>query len=329
MSKELIFAIIAGTLFGVAIAFGVWRVNASLSSTTTKSIVKASVRPTSTPLNTDILINSPGENEIISTPVLISGLSTPGAIIIVSNGQSDYLVEAGSSGEFKTEVDADAGVNQIIFTKFDQDGKKSEKKLTVVYSSEFEKQNAPQATTTSASDAAERKIQIAKNPPLAYMGTVTDISDTTIEIESIQGEIQQISVDQDKTTYAKVDKVSKIVGFKDIAIGDFVVGMGYKNGNQVLHTKRILITAEPKMPDLKVIKGTVTSVDKKTVSIADQQKSNIGLTIDKSSKAVIYKSGTLKIMNVADIDIGQNVYATVTNNNIIRRIFVISDSSAQ
>ncbi len=96
-------------------------------------------------------------------------------------------------------------------------------------------------TATESGDIREKvqeKVLAALNKPKAYMGTVTDISETTLQLKNTKGEIKQTSVNEE-------------VKFSDVAIGDFVIAMGFVNSNSVLDTRRILVTSSPSAPTRK------------------------------------------------------------------------------
>lgn len=108
-------------------------------------------------------------------------------------------------------------------------------------------------TSTESGDIREKvqeKVLAALNKPKAYMGTVTDISETTLQLKNMKGEIKQISVKED-VSVVNIISTSKEVKFSDVAIGDFVIAMGFVNTNSVLDTRRILVTSSPTAPTRK------------------------------------------------------------------------------
>ena len=108
-----------------------------------------------------------------------------------------------------------------------------------------------QETATDSSDneireKVQEKVEKVLNTPYFYMGTITDISEDTIQIDELLlngsqtgSQIQLIATD-DSTTYAKILKTSSNIDFDEIAIGDFVIAMGFKNGQDVIEAKRIM-----------------------------------------------------------------------------------------
>jgi len=125
----------------------------------------------------------------------------------ISGVDDDYIVQADEQGVLAKMVNLIAGVNQIKITAF-WFGRQPEytKKFWVVYSSAFPKQRHHLGTPTSdqnaTSDSAIRQNVAAKvaailNKPKAYIGIVTDITDSTIQIKTTDSQIKQISTAHD------------------------------------------------------------------------------------------------------------------------------------
>ena len=127
----------------------------------------------------------------------------------------------------------------------------------------------------SVRDTVQRKVEEARTIPFAYIGTVTDIAEETIQINKYifsetkedAGEIQQISVDEENTTFVKITKNTTTVKYSDLAIGDFIIAMGYKNGNNVLEGSRILITTAIEPTTRKAVFGEPSEMTKKTLTL--------------------------------------------------------------
>ena len=128
---------------------------------------------------------------------------------------------------------------------------------------------------SSVRDNVQKKVEEARTIPFAYVGTVTDIAEQTIQInkfifskvEEEAGEIQQISVDEENTVFVKITKNTTSVKFSDLAIGDFIITMGYKNGNGVLEGKRILITTSVEPTARKAIFGEPSEIAKRSLTL--------------------------------------------------------------
>jgi len=155
--------------------------------------------------------------------------------------------------------------------------------------------SAENATDSSATvrEKVQEKVEKVLKSPRAYVGTITDISESTIQVSRLvfntekekAGEILQISTTEE-TTFVNVKTTSKTIKRSDLAIGDFIVAMGYKNGNSVLEAKRILVVSAITPSERVSIMGTVEKAEKTSLTV----------TIKKTGKAITIKSSkTLKI----------------------------------
>jgi hypothetical protein len=316
MRKELILAIAAGAILGLIIAFGIWRVNSTMNNNQ-KNITQV----TPTPQNGfGITLASIEENDVItSSPVTISGITKPLVLVAISGETKDYLVRSDANGQFTQSVDLAAGTNEIIFTAFEENGNQTQTTLNVVFSSEFAKitQATPEATikATPQGESSEAsairqnvqdKVNAALNRPKAYLGTVTDISAETLQLKNAKGEIQQVSSDS-TTTIIKTNPTAKTVKFTDIAIGDFVLAMGFKNGNEVLLGKRILITSVPVASGRKVYYANITKVTTKDITVSQiKSKENLKALVSSATSILLKTDGKvtkIKLANIEDNDL--------------------------
>jgi len=127
----------------------------------------------------------------------------------------------------------------------------------------------------SVRENVQKKVEEARTIPFAYIGTVTDIAEQTIQINKFifgktnedSGEIQQISVDEENTNFVKITKSTTSVKFADLAIGDFIIAMGYKNGNSVLEGERILITTAIEPTTRKAAFGEPSDIAKRSLTL--------------------------------------------------------------
>ncbi len=331
MRKELIWAAGIGITFGLIIAFGVWRINSSIKP---KEI---SVTQTPRPqVNTEfkITLDKPEQNDVVTQDsVTVSGITKPLTWVTFSGENSDYIIESGTDGVFVQDVRLIPGVNQIKITAFDTEGNRSIEKVVVVYSSSFQVNSSSPTTTEDSSESSDvrtrvqEKVREALNKPKAYLGTVTDIADSTIQIKTSESQIKQISTDIIATTVVKTGTVNKTVKLADIAIGDFIVAMGYVNSSSVLSAQRILISSPVTEPKVEAVLAKVTTVSKKVI-MAEDPKDGQSTTITPSTKTNIetYDKGKLtsiKIAGIAQGDLIIYITDSSTETPTIRSIFVI------
>ena len=293
MRKEVWFAIIGGIVLGLIIGFGVYRINFAF-----KKDNPDQTSPTPTP-NTQagLTIAKPDYDDVItSLPQPISGITSKDSWVIISGNLTDYLVKPDKKGVFEKEIDLSGGVNQIVISSIDQNKNILSQDLRLIYSTQIATPKpAGQETSTESGirEAVIKKVEDALNSPKAYLGTVTDIAEKTIQLKTDAGTIEQISAKDENLTVIKQMPSAKEVKFTDIAIGDYIVAMGYRNGNHVLDTKRILITQPSSFPKIKIITGIVKSISKKEIIINETDKIAITAKTKLSNKNI--KAGDMVI----------------------------------
>lgn len=179
-------------------------------------------------------------------------------------------------------------------------------------------------------ERVQQKVEEALNKPKAYLGTVTDISDTTIQIKALTGEIRQVTPSKETVDVVSVGATSKVATVDDIAIGDFTVSMGYKNGNGVLEAERILIMTAP-LPETKrkSYKATVTEFSGGEGVIKTTKGEEINLETSSSTRYQLVEEGEIIAARVADLKEGSEVIISgVQEEKIleVRRILITAQA---
>jgi hypothetical protein len=333
MRKELFFAILAGAALGLIIAFGVWRMNSSLSPNTNPNHqAEASPIPTAEN-NFAVTLTKIANNDVITTnPLTIAGLTKPLSQVAISAQSKDYLTAAGSNGEFSQDITLDSGINQLLIDSFDQGGSFSENITPLVFSSEFAKYQTA-TSSGSISDQVQQKVTEALNKPTADIGSITDIAETTLQVKTEQGEILQVSAATDTDFVKNLDNKSTTIKLTDLAIGDYVVAMGTTNGNKVLEAKRILVTNPPGKIQRNILFGRIASSTNKAltfVTLKDQKSYQIAY--DKNTDFLVQtgdKVAVIKLAKIADDDM------VFTFNNVgadgsltARTVIVVRDAAS-
>jgi hypothetical protein len=308
MRKELLYAILAGGVLGLVIAFGIWRVNSSIS-TSNKTVVQVSPTP-SVQNGFAVTISKLQNNDVITeNPIIVTGLTKGSSMMAVSTSDKDSLIDANAEGVFEKEMTLSGGLNRITFTAIDETGNQAEAKLNLVFSSEFPLQTvAPKEETKESTDGAEtikekveKKVEEVLNQPKAYIGTVTDITDSTIQLKNESGEIQQVGTSEE-TTYLKMGKTTTTIKATDVAIGDYLIAMGYTNGNHVLKAKRILVAQVLVDPNIKVVLANITEIGKKDITArAVKDGKDYKLTI--TANTLLNKKADGKITKIKLLDL--------------------------
>lgn len=277
MRKEVWLAVIGGITLGLIIGFGVYRINFAF-----KKGGPAQTSPTPTPNNqAGLTIAKPNYDDVItSLPQTISGIASKDSRIVISTNSNDYITKTDQKGTFEKEVDLEGGVNQIIVSAVTKDNNISSQELRLIYSTQLETQKSESQTTSGESGVREtvlKKVEDILNSPKAYLGTVTDIAEKTIQLKTDSGAIEQVSAEDLPAGKAGVK-------LTDIAIGDYIIAMGYRNGNHVLNAKRILITQPTPVPQIKIIYGKVKSISKKEIMVNEDDKAAVATTTKLSNK---------------------------------------------
>lgn len=269
MRKEVIFAIIAGISIGLIVAVGTWKVARVVKKNTPAAQLKVTPSPKK---NVGLTIDGPLDYDVVTKNPVIKGLTAPETDIIISTYEKDFYTKSSSQGEFQKEIELPAGLSEILINN---------QKLILVHSTEVEENST------------------------SYVGTITDISENTIQIKNISGEIKQISVNNE-TSF--INSLKKNVNVKaiDLAIGDYIVAMGKINGNKVLKTQRILITSPLVENKIEVQKIKIEKLSKTKINDIDLPKKWVG-------------------PNTKDLEISQEIIITGTKTDSkfdLRSIFV-------
>ncbi|MEK7188809.1 MAG: hypothetical protein AAB685_03085, partial [Patescibacteria group bacterium] len=146
--------------------------------------------------------------------------------------------------------------------------------------------------------------------PIAILGVVTDIASQTIQVKDDSGEIKQLSVNKETTTFVKSlgPKSSKSVSLPDLAIGDFILAMGLKNGNGVLDTKRVLITT-PFVPSTRTaLTGEVANLSKNSLELKESGDGKIlNISIDSSTRITQKNDDKVGSIKLSNLSIGDKI----------------------
>lgn len=304
MRKELLWAGVIGIIFGIAIGFGTWRVRSKM-----KSIPSSSPTPIAqnSKGQVKIAIDKPENLRVYSeNPIAVAGLTKSLNWVVISTDEDDFLTTSLDDGSFSQNVEFEGGINYLQAVSIDADGTSASQKILALYSESFKLQDSSENEATETAEIAKsvaEKIAQSQNPPKAYIGTVTDIAESTIQIKSMDSQIQQISAEQDEVTVVNTkETTSKTVKLTDIAIGDFIIAMGYTDGNEVLEAKRILVSNTPTEQKINVTLFRVSSVGKKSVDVTPiSGGETITVTPEKNTGIYSFSEGKTKSIKLTDI----------------------------
>lgn len=280
MRKEPLIAIVVGSIFGLAVAFGLWRFskakdNAPAQNTQTQNNTGGSTAQDpqddgSIPTSFSILY--PPELAVSGkSDIDITGKAVPGTFIVVASGSTSTAV-ADASGNFSVGTKLEGGINNITVWSIAKDKDPEKTTREVVYSSQ---------------------IQNPDKKAAAMIGTVTDISEEAIQLRTNDGQIEQVGISPD-TSYVSVVDTTKDIKFSDMAIGDYVAAFGMDDGKSLISADRVIVTKEPAGTNLDAIAGTIKTLSSKDFLVTTYGGKEVSIDAT-GGKATIYtlKDGEL------------------------------------
>lgn len=295
MRKELFIAIFLGSFLGIAVAFGIWRFTNSFkqeSGNITDELAENNLLPfqqgsdlPTGALSEGITIVQPHTNAVVNrTPIAVSGITMQNSHVVIL-GDDEYVVRTGNGGTFEQEVEVDGGINIIPIYVFSEDGKQEQTSVLVVYSSEIE------------------SIEGAT----AVMGTVTDITNTSLQIREADGEVSQIALSAN-TSYASTVQSTRDVEFSDLAIGDFVAALGTTDDDEVLHAARVIIGTLPDESEVVVAYGIIQTLTNREFIVASESEEwSIDATGGRATVTSSNESGEIVTARLAEADEGDRI----------------------
>lgn len=178
--------------------------------------------------------------------------------------------------------------------------------LTLFSTSALAQNNELDEPNGDATLSAKERLEERSNPPKAYFGTLTDLTDTTYEIRSRTGEIQLISYSKE-TTYVRVGSSEKEVDSEDAAIGDYMVAMGYVNDKQVLEAKRIILTDSIELDTREANYGKIDNITSGQITITTHSGTVQTIKVNKNTTYTSFEDGKLTTIKSTLLDEGAEV----------------------
>jgi len=151
MIKDLLLAIVLGSLlgFGITGAFLAIRNNKTTAKTTssitstpivtdTNKPTPSTPSPTSSPISPEsdnIVIDTPQNNAIVSnSKVNLKGSTIPNSLVVVISPVKTYSIKSNDSGNFDLDIDLESGVNLVKITSISPTDLQSETQIIITYS---------------------------------------------------------------------------------------------------------------------------------------------------------------------------------------------------
>jgi hypothetical protein len=141
MRKEIVFALLSGSILGIVLAFGVIRARSAVDTVSFTEEILQEVGSVKTEFNNDVglTITTPKEADVLTTPnTAVTGYTINNSVVTITTEEDDYIFLSDEEGNFEHTINLKSGVNTIMVNSF-SDSKVYEANFMVVYSSEFSK----------------------------------------------------------------------------------------------------------------------------------------------------------------------------------------------
>jgi len=266
MQKELLLAIILGSTLGLLVAFGIWKINSQNSPT---DIITDTNITSPTPQNKTQIDYKDKKHFATNNEILeINGNTEPDNFVISISKNYKYITKADSKGDFIIKHELEGGPNQINIIYINSNNQFTQEIYTIVYSTEVD-----------------------QNSSDLFIGSITDISENTIQIRKNNGDILQLTFDE-KTSFASIIKNTKEIENTDLAIGDYIFSLGKVDEKNILQAKRILVgnALEEKIYEIKI------------TNINDEN-----INLDEIEDIFLYKENKVENTKLSKIDEDKNI----------------------
>lgn len=183
--------------------------------------------------------------------------------------------------------------------------------LTFNFSAHAQGESSPSGTD-AVRDKVRKTIENLVKKPKAVIGTLDSVTDSTLKMKTDDGKFVLVATNKDtkyiKTTKGKPSEVK----FVDLAIGDFIAALGYKNGDDILSAQRVLAFDETPFLQKQVVYGKVETNKKGVLTIKHLKTAEVW-TVETSAKTEITKKLDGKI-EAKEIEEGDRIVAVGTLN---------------
>lgn len=149
----------------------------------------------------------------------------------------------------------------------------------------------------------EMVTETRKGQKRAFVGEIIDITNTTLSLDTQQGEKQARAGEE--TTIIGLSK--KEIEFEDLELGSFAIVMGYLEETGILDVRRIVIDKKPEAPAREVAFGEVidASTEEKILTVKHPKKGTV-YSVEATGTTTITKKGEEEKEKIkfGDIEIG-------------------------
>ncbi|MBI4029374.1 MAG: hypothetical protein HY376_03330 [Candidatus Blackburnbacteria bacterium] len=186
---------------------------------------------------------------------------------------------------------------------------------------------AQEDATASVRDLVREKVketlQTLTKDPRAVIGTLQQPSNNGFEIKTQDNKTSLVSASSETKYYQVTKGTKKEVKFEDLAIGTFVMALGYQN-QDVLSAQRVIgYDQSPLNFKKQIFFGNVADLGKNTVTVKNPK------TTEEKTFKVTSKTQITENLEFADIEEGNRVVVITKtdekNKTQILRVHVVKD----
>ncbi len=171
-------------------------------------------------------------------------------------------------------------------------------------------ESATKSATDEVRDKVRQKIEDLVRKPRAAVGTLSEVTDSTLNLAAKSGKSEMVATEKTTSYVRMVDGKKTEIKFDELVIGDFIVAMGYRNGNNVLEAKRVIAYDKSPLTARKSVYGVVQSNEKGVLTLQHPKTQEVWkLKTNSKTKATKKGDRGFEDIKVADIQNGNRVTA--------------------
>jgi molybdopterin-binding protein len=290
-------------------------------------------------------IDSPSEGDITSDEkIVIKGTTGKDAVIAITGGVDDAINET-KSGKFSIEIKLSEGENEISVYAFDTSSGESAQdtirllflkanlaaEKTLVASShktlaEKDTDNINKLKKDLATKSSEKKSSGAIYKRSHVFGTITDIKNQTLTIETKKGSIKTVFTDEFTEFYSVGAKGKSSVSLEELKVGDriSVVGIGKDDTDG---SAKFIVRQSKSISKRHALLGKIKKISGNTLTLTHITQTGREFTILVNKEVVIKLKGVEGDSAIEDLKKGDVIVATGNINKkgslVANKIFVV------
>lgn len=162
--------------------------------------------------------------------------------------------------------------------------------------------SATKSATDEVRDKVRQKIENLVRKPRAAVGTLQEVTDSTLQLTTKPGKTEMVATGK-ATSYVRTTGGKKTeIKFDELVIGDFIVAMGYRNGNNILEARRVIAYDKSPLTARKSVYGIV-QLNEKGVLTLKHPKTGDTWKAKTTSKTKVTKKGDKGFEDIKATDI--------------------------